>query len=1031
MRLLLLTDIPPSENLTAGLVLADIVRGLPAGSVACFCALNTHLKPVLPSDLHDMPIGVTPKPVESGVQIGRSVFLSRLATIFREAKRRTIDSRRIAREAIEFARAHKCDAVWAVLQGQTMSEVAAPVARALGAPLYTMVWDPLSWWLREHQIDRVSRAFAHRAFARSMRASRACAVASPEMAQAYAERYGVRCVPVIAGRDAKRAAGPARSFRTSGEIVIGMAGQFYARQEWDQLLTALHHADWRVGTRRVRVKVFSDVTPPGEPMPGRVEYMGYRPREEVGRVLAEEADLLYCPYPFAPHMEEVAQLSFPSKLSLYLSCGRPVLFHGPKQSAPYRYLERRAAGLLCGDLEAPAVYNAIVRLVEEPRLYERLAAKGARAFIEDFTLTRMLASFHEMLAPDGATLSAPSAAPKIRGRRLKEALRRGAALAFPRSSPEDAAQAQDASAPGREVRLSERVELRPEHAQVELGEVAAASFERTDGHIAADPVQQPFGKDILAHEGELEMEELIVGDAMHTHQDAAYVLQAELNRIAAELDRARSELFAALRREESLSSALTAAAHLESRLNAAVEEVELLKVQLAASDPEPLRAEIVRLEQALTVARTEHNSSREALMIARAEQGASEERLVLRKQIELLQQEAALRRETDALRLDFAVAQAVHAGALENAALRSKVDISALEAALAAKVRDVEVLRDNVAALTLEVEAAHAAAAEARTLREDIISAVEAATASAELRTAGRISLVNADLQTIKRVSTHKVIKSGDAGEGLRAVYLDLLEAAVCGVLSGDPNNDRWGDKSFDPDRRSLGRDWPRTAQTMIGAARLRNIRVLLEQVLASGIEGDILEAGVWRGGACIYVRGILMAHGVEDRTVWVADSFQGLPEPDARYPEDAGDRHHEYDELAVSVEEVRSNFARYGLLDEKVRFLVGWFADTLPHAPIRKLAMLRLDGDMYSSTMETLEALYDKVSDGGFIIVDDYILKPCRAAVDEFRSRRGIVAELVEVDGAAVYWRKSQVQERSVKTERKALSQSGADQLS
>ena len=94
MRLLLLTDIPPSENLTAGLVLADIVRGLPAGSVACFCALNTHLKPVLPSDLHAMPIGVTPKPVESGVQIGRSVLLSRLATIVREAKRRTIDSRR-------------------------------------------------------------------------------------------------------------------------------------------------------------------------------------------------------------------------------------------------------------------------------------------------------------------------------------------------------------------------------------------------------------------------------------------------------------------------------------------------------------------------------------------------------------------------------------------------------------------------------------------------------------------------------------------------------------------------------------------------------------------------------------------------------------------------------------------------------------------------------------------------------------------------------------------------------------------------
>jgi hypothetical protein len=54
-------------------------------------------------------------------------------------------------------------------------------------------------------------------------------------------------------------------------------------------------------------------------------------------------------------------------------------------------------------------------------------------------------------------------------------------------------------------------------------------------------------------------------------------------------------------------------------------------------------------------------------------------------------------------------------------------------------------------------------------------------------------------------------------------------------------------------------------------------------------------------------------------------------------------------------VAEVRKNFARYGVLDEAVRFLPGWFADALATAPISQLSVLRLDGDLYDSTMEAL----------------------------------------------------------------------------
>ena len=252
-----------------------------------------------------------------------------------------------------------------------------------------------------------------------------------------------------------------------------------------------------------------------------------------------------------------------------------------------------------------------------------------------------------------------------------------------------------------------------------------------------------------------------------------------------------------------------------------------------------------------------------------------------------------------------------------------------------------------------------------------------------------------------------KKVASGTAAHGDAGLYLDLLEKLLTGVISEDPAISPWS-KGFSPDVRMLGRDWPKTALTMIGIARMRNIRLLAERVLEEEIPGDFLEAGVWRGGACIYMRGIMAAHGVGDRRVWVADSFAGLPPPDLNaYPADAGDAHHTVKELAISQEEVSASFARFGLLDDQVRFLKGWFADTLPGAPIEKLAILRLDGDMYSSTIQTLDALYAKLSPGGYLIVDDYILDACRKAVTDFRERHNIADVIQAIDGAGVYWRK------------------------
>ncbi len=195
----------------------------------------------------------------------------------------------------------------------------------------------------------------------------------------------------------------------------------------------------------------------------------------------------------------------------------------------------------------------------------------------------------------------------------------------------------------------------------------------------------------------------------------------------------------------------------------------------------------------------------------------------------------------------------------------------------------------------------------------------------------------------------------------------------------------------------------------MIGLKRLRNLRTVVEQVLTERIPGDLIETGVWRGGACIYMRALLKAFGVTDRRVWVADSFDGLPPPDpVNFPADDGSKLHEIRVIAVSLAEVKRNFAKYNMLDEQVVFLPGWFKDTLPTAPIERLAVLRLDGDMYESTIQALQALYPKLSTGGFVIVDDYVVPACRQAAEDFRAQNSISDTIERIDNYGSFWRKT-----------------------
>lgn len=211
-----------------------------------------------------------------------------------------------------------------------------------------------------------------------------------------------------------------------------------------------------------------------------------------------------------------------------------------------------------------------------------------------------------------------------------------------------------------------------------------------------------------------------------------------------------------------------------------------------------------------------------------------------------------------------------------------------------------------------------------------------------------------------------------------------------------------------DRQERETGRDWPPHAETMVGLRRLENLQRCLTDVVRRGVPGDVIETGVWRGGSSIFMRAVLAALDDTSRVVWVADSFRGLPTPDSiRFEIDRGVDVSD-PTLSVSLDRVRANFAKYGLLDDQVRFLPGWFRDTLPTAPIEALSLVRLDGDLYESTMDAISALYPRLSVGGYLIVDDYnALDVCRQAITDYRAKHGITEALEPVDWTCVYWRK------------------------
>jgi O-methyltransferase len=236
-----------------------------------------------------------------------------------------------------------------------------------------------------------------------------------------------------------------------------------------------------------------------------------------------------------------------------------------------------------------------------------------------------------------------------------------------------------------------------------------------------------------------------------------------------------------------------------------------------------------------------------------------------------------------------------------------------------------------------------------------------------------------------------------------RRLYIDLMKGVVLNLYQIQTTD------GYNVQDRINGIGWNPNAYTMLSLKQLNAIEFMYADIAKNNITGDLIECGVWRGGATIFMKALLQANNDTIRKVWVSDSFEGCPKPDVtKYPADANSNWFTASDLAVSLEQVRKNFKKFNLLDDNVIFLKGWFKNTLPIAPIEKLSILRVDGDLYESTMDAISSLYDKLSIGGYFIDDDYGSIPqAKKAIDDYRNQHNITEPIIKIDCTGIYWKK------------------------
>jgi glycosyltransferase involved in cell wall biosynthesis len=399
MKLLFLTQIPPTLQYTAGFTLDYICRVLPEGSVVNAVIYNPALENLETQTSLSLPFLFIARPSEhyyNNTSKQRMVTNPLNALLFKN-NLRALPA--IIKQITDFARKHQVEAVMAHLDTPFPIMAALPVAKTLELSLYTMVFDEPRWYMRDIHMAPASVRQVIRNFDEAVAASVCCAVISEPMAKEYAAKYQVRTQLVRPIFPAHLAQDPLGDIGYGEYFYIGLAGQIYAPDSLFTLLNMLDTVNWTLHGRKVVIRYLGKYLPQmSSAAPRHIEWLGWRSQEEVVRYMAE-CDLLYCPYPFDVKLKDIARLSFPSKIAMYLAVARPILFHGPDYASPVEFFTQTRSALVCTELNPESLLTELNELFTNYSLCRCLSAKAFDAFKTHFSQESLRINVENFLKP--------------------------------------------------------------------------------------------------------------------------------------------------------------------------------------------------------------------------------------------------------------------------------------------------------------------------------------------------------------------------------------------------------------------------------------------------------------------------------------------------------------------------------------------------------------------------------------------------------------------------------------------------------
>ncbi|MFH1822846.1 MAG: glycosyl transferase [Patescibacteria group bacterium] len=383
-RILLLTSVPPTKNKTGGLILDQLCRFMPKDSIVCYTIVDRVKYPRLTPNLDWIPI----KYFLRYNEYIRTFIPSRIAEFIDNFYQKVIIN-----NLRKFVLKNEIDVIWCVLEGLTLIRLGSRIKKELDIPLITQVWDPPEWWLRVRKVSPKYQDSILQEFGKAIKESRVCATTSWVMSKEYHNKYGVETIPFLPSLPSDMALKSSAKPHDRNEYIIALAGQIYAKEEWNALISALDQIDWRINNRSVKINLIGRFNI--EKRPG-INFMGWQSQPNTIKLLSE-SDLLYCPYWFDPAYEKETRLSFPSKLTTYLASSRPVFFHGPAYASVSKFLVSTKSGYTCHSLKPNDIIDLLTNAFTDTNLYSELSTNGRQAFDEYFTTETLKTNFDKFI----------------------------------------------------------------------------------------------------------------------------------------------------------------------------------------------------------------------------------------------------------------------------------------------------------------------------------------------------------------------------------------------------------------------------------------------------------------------------------------------------------------------------------------------------------------------------------------------------------------------------------------------------------